>query len=260
MKRFGYCNLSAVAVRAAASNTSEMVNQLLFGEVFEILNEQDDFLQIRGALDKYEGYLNVSQYLPISKEEFELLQAARLQFPSQPISEMEELNAGDRFFIMAGSSLRGFSDGELNIAGKRYRYSHPTRPAETPDNRSSMAETAKIFLNAPYLWGGRSLFGIDCSGLMQVVFNIHGINLQRDASYQSQSGETMNLLSEAITGDLAFFDNEDGKIIHVGMVMSNHKIIHASGMVRIDNLDHHGIYNQSLKKYTHKLRLVKRVI
>lgn len=260
MERFGYCNLSVVAVRSAASNSSEMVNQLLFGEIFEILREEGDFLLIRGALDKYEGYLNAKQFLPISKKEFDLLQSAPLQFPSLPVSEVEQMSAGARIYVMTGSSLRGFTDGEFSIGGKRYRCSHPIQPAKDPSNRNSLAETANIFLNAPYLWGGRSLFGIDCSGLMQVIFQMHGISLQRDASYQSQTGETINLLSEATTGDLAFFDNEDGKITHVGMIMPDHKIIHASGMVRTDNLDHHGIYNQSLKKYTHKLRLVKRVI
>lgn len=260
MERFGYCHLSIIPVRVSASHTSEMVTQLLFGEMFEILSEQDDFILIRVAADKYEGYISQKQFLKLSINEFEMLTSQASKFPVASISNMEELSAGISFPILCGSHLNGFSDGSLKIGGKHFKFKGEVQQATTKVDKEKLVATALQFLNAPYLWGGRSLFGIDCSGLMQVVFNIHGVALQRDAAYQSQSGDLVNLFSEATTGDLAFFDNDEGKITHVGMVIPDHKIIHASGMVRIDNLDHHGIYNQFLKKYTHKLRLVKRVI
>ncbi len=125
---------------------------------------------------------------------------------------------------------------------------------------SSIIEFSKSYLNAPYLWGGKSPFGIDCSGFVQVVFKMNGIHLSRDASQQANAGENVSLLDEARPGDLLFFDNDEGDIIHVGILMEDKKIIHASGKVRIDVIDHQGIYNNDIKKYTHKLRLIKRIL
>ena len=117
-----------------------------------------------------------------------------------------------------------------------------------------------MYLDAPYLWGGRSPFGIDCSGLVQMTYKLSGIKLPRDAGQQASCGTTINLLSEAQAGDLAFFDNEEGIITHVGIILPNNQIIHASGRVRVDSLDHEGIYNVKKKQYSHKLRLIKRII
>ncbi len=127
-------------------------------------------------------------------------------------------------------------------------------------SRAALIENAYLYLHAPYLWGGKSPFGIDCSGFTQMVFKLNGKLLKRDAYQQAEEGETLSFLEEAEEGDLAFFDNEDGKIIHVGIVLRDFKIIHASGKVRIDSLDHEGIFNSETQKYSHRLRLIKRVI
>jgi cell wall-associated NlpC family hydrolase len=121
-------------------------------------------------------------------------------------------------------------------------------------------ENAYMYLHSPYLWGGRTPFGIDCSGFTQMVYKLAGIRLKRDASQQAEQGTLINLIDEARQGDLAFFDNEEGRIIHVGIMLPNNKIIHASGKVRIDSIDHHGIYNLETKKYTHNLRIIKRFV
>jgi cell wall-associated NlpC family hydrolase len=117
-----------------------------------------------------------------------------------------------------------------------------------------------LFLNAPYLWGGKTPFGIDCSGFTQTVYKLNGIKLLRDAYQQAEQGETLSFVEEAEAGDLAFFDNEEGRIVHVGIVLDNNKIIHASGKVRIDGFDHHGIFNNEKRDYSHKLRLLKRIV
>jgi cell wall-associated NlpC family hydrolase len=123
-----------------------------------------------------------------------------------------------------------------------------------------VSNAAIFYLNAPYLWGGRSVFGIDCSGFTQMVLRQFGIRLKRDAWQQAEQGDLVAFLQETVSGDLAFFDNEDGRITHVGIMLGNERIIHASGRVKIDSVDNHGIYSNELNRYTHKLRIVKRLV
>jgi gamma-D-glutamyl-L-lysine dipeptidyl-peptidase len=129
-----------------------------------------------------------------------------------------------------------------------------------PPSHEIILKLARRYLYAPYLWGGRSPFGIDCSGFTQVVFMMAGLKLKRDASQQVGQGEGVDFAEQAQAADLAFFDNDKGNIVHVGIVMNNNHIIHAAGQVRIDRLDHFGIFNETLGKYTHKLRLIKRFL
>ena len=117
-----------------------------------------------------------------------------------------------------------------------------------------------MYLNSPYLWGGKTPFGIDCSGMVQMVYRLNGYQIQRDASQQAMEGEALSFIEESEPGDLAFFDNEEGRIIHVGIIMEDNHIIHAHGKVRIDRLDHLGIYNVDTKRHTHKLRVIKKII
>ncbi len=260
MEEFGYCNQSVVPVRASATHTSEMVNQLLFGETFDVLDKSGDFVRIRGTADKYEGFIHQKQFVPVTGETIALLNSKMNQFSAEPVSEITETKSGITFPVLIGSNLTGFENGSFQVGSFEYRFSGRIQQPEMPAGPDKLADTARRFLGAPYLWGGRSLFGIDCSGLVQVVFMMHGITIQRDASYQAQAGEMVNLSSEAIAGDLAFFDDDEGQIVHVGMLTGNRQIIHASGHVRMDDFDHQGIYNHQLKKYTHKLRVIKRLI
>ena len=124
----------------------------------------------------------------------------------------------------------------------------------------SIEETARKYLNTPYLWGGKTPFGIDCSGFTHMVYKINGYKLYRDAKDQANQGKTLSFIEESEAGDLAFFNNDEGDIIHVGIILQNNHIIHASGKVRIDRIDHSGIYNVDTKMHTHKLRVIKKIV
>ena len=128
------------------------------------------------------------------------------------------------------------------------------------DLRESIALTAKELLNIPYLWGGRNFFGVDCSGLVHLVYKVNGIKMPRDSYQQAEIGTPLSFVEESQPGDLAFFENSEGKIIHVGIMLENQKIIHCSGKVRIDELDSSGIFNKEINEHTHKLRFVKNVL
>ena len=259
MDRFGFCHLSCVPVRAEASDRSEMVNQLLFGETFEVVDAFGNWKVIRGSLDKYEGFIDQKQFLRISEESFNYLKQCQDKFPQNILSWVTD-SSGQKTLLMPASSMAGFENGQLIIGDHIFKYEEPLYDPSKGATGNLILEAARSYLNAPYVWGGRSITGIDCSGLVQNVFKVNGIKLHRDASYQAKQGEILNLISEAEAGDLAFFDNDDGEITHVGIIANDGKIIHASGQVRIDDVDHNGIYNQQLKKYTHKLRLIKRIL
>jgi hypothetical protein len=256
MNHYGICHLSAVALRAEASSKSEMVSMLLFGEQFQILDARDGWLRIRTLWDDYESWLEGKQYDSIYEPELQQIQQSPL-YVLNTISET--IGTGDRQrHILLGSTLPLYHNGSFEMAHHTFTTAYGVMASEA--SVQNLITTGMRYLNAPYLWGGRSPFGIDCSGLTQMVYKMHGMALRRDAWQQAEQGETVDFIESARAGDLAFFDNEDGKITHVGLVMDNGYILHASGQVRIDRLDRSGIYNEVSGKYTHKLRIIKRII
>jgi gamma-D-glutamyl-L-lysine dipeptidyl-peptidase len=248
-----------IPVRAEASDKSEMVNQLLFGEHFQIIGKQKQWRKIRNAYDDYEGWVDEKQFSPLAEESYKQLNTSS-QFISFDLVQVV-MNNNSMTPLVIGSSLPFYENGKCLLGDQHLKYEGTVKDTSRPNtDKNFIVENAYTFLNSPYLWGGRSPFGIDCSGFTQVVFKLSGIKLQRDASQQAETGLTLSFLEEAEPGDLAFFDNEEGKITHVGIVLPQLQIIHASGKVRIDKLDHHGIYNSETKKYSHKLRLLKRYV
>ena len=235
-----------------------MVSQILFGEPFEVVRVRKNWARIRCGWDNYEGWIDVKQYHDISEEEY----IDTLNKPSYSLELVEPVMASDHFIpVLIGSNLPAYDGVNLRLNSTKYTYSGQViNPSESKDNLNLLIKIVRKYLYAPYLWGGRSPFGIDCSGLVQSVFKMIGINLPRDAYQQVKEGELVSFVEEVQPGDLAFFQNDAGRVTHVGIMMDDQKIIHASGRVRIDRLDHYGIYNESTKKYSHQLRVIKRLL
>jgi hypothetical protein len=252
--QYGISNLSIVPMRNEAADQSEMVNQILFGEHFKVLEIRKKWSRIRLAHDSYEGWICNKQWIEISEEDYKQLD----KDVSTITTDILDIITKDHHQAIAiGSILPFYKSGHALIKNELYQFDGLTTPGFI--NKEKLIENALIYLNAPYLWGGRSPLGIDCSGLTQMVYRLQGIDLPRDAYQQAKVGTTLSFVEESEPGDLAFFDNEEGKVTHVGMILEDNHIIHASGKVRIDRIDQQGIFNSELGNHTHKLRLIKSI-
>lgn len=257
---FGICNLSIVPCRAEPSGKSEMVTQLLMGEHFTVLEEQEEWSKIKIAHDNYECWINNKQYVNIREQRFDQLSSGPVHRVNELFSIVSEKESSNSMPVVMGTVLPGFNNGDFKLEeNKLYHYDGAVAYKAISD-AGNIAQTALMFLNAPYLWGGRTCWGIDCSGLTQIAFSLNGIQLPRDAYQQAELGTPLSFVEEAQVGDLAFFDNEEGNITHVGIILNDNQIIHASGRVRIDKIDHYGIFHSDRKKYSHLLRVIKRVL
>lgn len=230
------CIVPVAPMRDSPSHRSEMVSQLVFGEPCKIHEEGEGWLRIHSDYDGYEGWCQRGQ--------LELHNAVAKPYYLSDWSATIDFNGTD-MRIPFGSYCRP-SDP------------HAWNPSEHAVNEKELLEVAFSFLNTGYLWGGRSVFGVDCSGFVQTVFRFFNIRLLRDASQQATQGESLGFLQEAKCGDLAFFDNAEGKITHVGLLLNDKEILHSSVKVRVDEIDNHGIINRETRERTHKLRLIKR--
>ncbi len=255
----GICLLSVVPCRKEALNTSEMVTQLLFGEHYTIIDQTETWIKIITAYDKYECWINFKQHTKISEATFKVLESQSSVLSTDLMQLIINKSTNLTFPITIGSTLPGYLNKECKVEDTNFSFEGGTVISSVKKTTEELLDTAKLFLNAPYLWGGKTIFGIDCSGFTQLVYKLNGYKLPRDAYQQAELGHPLSFVEEAQAGDLAFFDNEEGKIVHVGIILNNTEIIHASGKVRIDKFDHYGIFHSENKKYSHMLRVIKRI-
>jgi len=256
---YGICRVSIAPLRSEPKDQAEIVSQLLFGDQVLIVERLEKWLKVRSTFDGYEGYVDFKQVQEIDAASAE--GAANPQFIAPAsVSNVLTLADGGKIYLAAGSNLPGYDADTCSIGGITFKVGFEPLDLHHEQPIENVISNAMFYQHAPYLWGGRTLFGIDCSGFVQIVYKMAGIELQRDASQQALQGETVHFLPEVKPGDVAFFDNEEGRIIHVGILLSPKEIIHASGQVRIDPIDDEGIYNKELKRYSHKLRIIKRFL
>ena len=253
--KYGISNLSIVPMRLNPSDKSEMINQMLFGEQYEILEIREKFSKIRLSHDGYEGWICNKQLVEIGKSYYDILLHSDKKYTTNVFDVIESSNILQS--IVKGSVIYSSSSSEFIFNDIKYTFQGPL---DNFQKKEMIVENVMMYLNSPYLWGGRSPFGIACSGLSQLAYRFIGVDLPRDACQQFKIGETLGSLSESKPGNLAFFENAQGDIIHVGIVLSNSFIIHASGKVRIDKINEKGILHKESGVYTHKLRLIKSII
>ena len=246
------CCVPVSPLRATASHKSEMVSQLLFGEMVTVVEKGDDnWIKVQCQYDNYEGWITQHH---LAEPPY---QHAPMHLSADWTNEI--LFNGQPMHLSFGSDLRGLVNGQAEWG--KYNWSFKGNhldPQHAKPTEKNILKIAFMFINTPYLWGGRSVFGVDCSGFTQIVFKSFGFPLLRDAYQQATQGEVVGFLQEAKVGDLAFFDNEEGRITHVGILVNAHEIIHASGKVRVDKIDTQGIMNVDTNERTHRLRISKR--
>lgn len=229
---------------------SELISQVLYGDYFKVLEQRKYWSKIRLAFDNYEGWIDNKQYFEITEKQYKTLNQELPKLSADLVEFIQDKNE-QLYSISLGSSLNG-----LSILNHRFDGNSVSNIL----SKNNIIKTSFLYLNAPYLWGGKTPFGIDASGFTQMVYKLNGYKLLREAVQQATQGEALSFIEESEPGDLAFFDNNEGIITHVGIIMKDNYIIHAFGKVRIDRLDHSGIYNVDTHIHTHKLRVIKKVI
>ncbi len=252
-KNYGICLQTYAPIRREPNERTEMLTQLLFGDSIEILDDKGKWLFVKILFDNYEGWVD-KKCIDLSVGPADV---AFLVFKNN--LSLKNISTGQKVVAAIGCSIPEINDNKFALGNEQFKLEDSSKLL-LPGDITHLDAAIEEVVSLPYLWGGKSGFGFDCSGLVQYLARVIGVDISRDASEQADEGTTLSFINEAQKGDLAFFDDTEGLIHHVGMMLGNGKIIHASGIVRIDSIDHQGIFNNKTGAYTHRLRVVKRII
>ena len=256
---YAICTLSTAALRRSPSQRAELVSQLLFGETVEVLEWRGrQWARVRCCADELEAFVAGNQIEPITEDEY-----LRCRYEFSYVLDLFQPIVGENSFVPVtiGARLPGFDGLRFRLGTQSFTFSgQAVAPADLPLTAELVLRIARKLLNAPFLWGGRSPLGLDAPALVQLAFGIVGYRLPRTTEAQVQCGRTVHFIEQSAPGDVAFFENAAGRVAHAGLLLPDHQILHVDEKVRIDAIDHYGIYNNDLGRYTHRLRIVKRLL
>ena len=260
--KFGITLLSIIPIRKEPDDRSEMTSQLLFGEHFKILNIKHNWAFIETSFDSYKGWVDERMITGIKPDTFNALNS---DTPFVINRKTVNLKLADMTFqqVFAGSNIPFLnkSSKRFTIESRQFEISEKLNTSDFKSIRPEISDISLLYYNSPYLWGGRTPCGIDCSGFTQIVYKICGLKLPRNAAQQAGCGQALKNLDKSQTGDLGFFTKmQSDEITHTGILLKDNKIIHASGKVRIDTIDEKGIFNEDINTYTHRLVSIRKVI
>ena len=258
MSVYAICPFTVVPIRTSANHKSEMGSQLLFGEVVEVLETKGrQWTKVRCLSDEYIGWSPSSQLRDLSPKEAPRF---REQFAYSLDLFHTLMGVDEALPITLGSRLPSFDGMRFSLGTQDFTFSgQAVFPDDIKQGPAFVIKIARKLLNAPFLWGGRTVFGIDSPALVQLAYQIAGYEMPRTSELQVNRGDSIDFVEQAMPGDIAFFENTQGKISHSGILLPDSKIIHVHERVRIDAIDHYGVFNYQEGKYTHRLRLVKRI-
>jgi len=256
---FAVCPLSVVAVRSHPSQRSEMISQLLLGELVEVMEEKGRaWAKVRCVWDDLVGWAATNQLMQVTPIEYEEYR----QHFAMSLELLQAASSSDHFLpIPLGAQLPLFDGISFRLGEREYAFSgQAITPGSGATSREMLVKLARRYLHTPFLWGGRSPMGIDAAGLVQMAFKLCGFRLPRTAEKQVFEGDNIDFTEQAQPGDVAYFENNLGRVVHCGIILPDNKIMHAFGKVRIDLFDHYGIYDEELRKYSHRLRVIKSLL
>lgn len=257
---YGICCHPILPLRKSRSERSVIIYQLLLGELYSVVERAEEWILIRMEHDGSQGWLPVCRGQEISPEQGACAKNAPWTVTRRLFDRICRRGEWEEQLIVAGSLLPAFDSatGRFSLGDDDYLLKQPL-PEPAAGRAEEVLQGAWMYYNAPYVAGGRTPYGIDNTGLIQMAFRMAGCNLPHALESLAEAGETLSFLEEAEPGDVVLLGDES-KITHAGLIWAPGRVLHASGRVRIDRIDNHGIFNESLKRYTHSIKVLKRML